>query len=285
MAWRLGVDAGGSGCRAVLEDGARQVIARAGGGPANVATDTAGAVAAILSVVRAVLRGHDTVQPGLCIGIGAAGINTAGTGALEQAVRDHLPHARVRIDSDAVTAALGAMGGQDGIVAAMGTGSVFACVEQGRVRQIGGWGFLLGDEGSGAVLGRALLMQALRAQDGHCPMTPLLASVLDDMGGPSGIVAFAQGSRPPDFAALAPRLIGSSDPSAQGIMAAAAAQVAGFIDLLQEGRQLPVAFLGGLGPAYAALLAGRWPLHPDPGTALDGALILARGLEDGTTSG
>lgn len=285
MACRLGVDAGGSGCRAVLEDGTGLTLARAGGGPANVASDPAGAIAAILSVIEAVLAGHDASRADLCIGIGAAGINATGTGDLEQALRGNLPRARVRIESDAVTAALGALGGRDGIVAAMGTGSVFACVEGGRVRQIGGWGFLLGDEGSGAVLGREVLVQALRAQDGHRPMTPLLAQVLNDLGGPMGIVAFAQTSRQPDFAALAPRLIGSPDAAARGIMAAAAAQVAGFVDILQAGRQLPVAFVGGLGPAYAALLADRWPIHPDPGTALDGALLLARGLEAGAASG
>ena len=48
------------------------------------------------------------------------------------------------------------------------------------------------------------------------------------------------------------------------------------IDRLQEGRGLPVVFLGGLGAHYAQRLAGRWPIRDPLGSGLDGALLLAR---------
>ncbi len=54
----------------------------------------------------------------------------------------------------------------DGIVAAIGTGSVYGVQRGGAVRIIGGWGFLLGDQGSGAWIGRSLLEAALLAHDG-----------------------------------------------------------------------------------------------------------------------
>jgi glucosamine kinase len=79
-----------------------------------------------------------------------------------------------------------------------------------------------------------------------------------------------------DYAALAPRVLDSPDPAAQEIMAQATADVADSINVLQQGATLPVVFLGGLGPAFAARLAGRWPIVPALGTALDGALMLAR---------
>ncbi len=272
MPWYLGVDGGGSGCRAALADG-RGVLATAAGGPANIATDPEGAAAAIRGVIEAVLARVPEARGDLRLGLGVAGANVP---EAARRLAGALPFARMAIESDGVTAALGALGGADGIVAALGTGSVFARVDGGRVRQLGGWGFLLGDEGSGAVLGRRLLETALRAHDGHRALTPLLEAVLAEHGGPAGVVGFALTARPPDFAALAPRLWVSDDPAAQAILSTATAEVASFIDLLQQGGPVPVTFTGGLGPAYAARLKGRWTIVPPKGSALDGALILAR---------
>ena len=61
----------------------------------------------------------------------------------------------------------GALGDDDGITAAIGTGSVFGAQRAGAVRMIGGWGFQLGDHGSGAVMGRSLCARALLAHDGE----------------------------------------------------------------------------------------------------------------------
>jgi glucosamine kinase len=59
-------------------------------------------------------------------------------------------------------------------------------------------------------------------------------------------------------------------------MAQAMEDVAASIAVLQGAAPLPVTFIGGLGPAYAARLAGRWEIAPAQGTTLDGALMLAR---------
>ncbi len=177
--------------------------------------------------------------------------------------------------TDAITAARGALGDRDGILAAIGTGSVFAVQRGGMIRQYGGYGFLLGDEGSGASLGRALLSRALRAHDGVVPMTPLLTQVLDDIGGTGRIVAFAFTARPADFAAFAPQVTDSTDPAALAIRAEAEGEVARMLDTLQAGTGLPVVFLGGLGPHYARRFQSRWPILPALGTGFDGALHLA----------
>lgn len=281
MALYLGIDGGGTGCRAVLADGSGHILGRGTAGPANVNTDPAGAREAILMAARQAVAhafGADHVDdtlPQLTAGLGLAGANAAGvTGQL----LEQLPFGKTRIETDAVTNALGALGGNEGIVAAIGTGSVFASVRGGTFRQIGGWGMVLGDEGSAAVLGRSVLTDALRAYDGHADMSPLLEALLHDLGGPSGIVTFAQKARPADFAALAPRVTGSDDPAAQLLMQTATHHVARFIHLLRDGTDLPVVFTGGLGPVYRERLSHTkgWTIHDAVGTALDGALILAR---------
>ncbi len=206
-------------------------------------------------------------------GLGLAGANAAGA---PERLRAALPFGRVVVVTDAITAVKGALGAGDGIVAAIGTGSVFAVQRAGVIRQIGGRGLVLGDEASGAWIGRAVLRAAMRAVDGFTPMTPLLSALIDEMGRPDGVVAFSLRARPVDFAELAPRLLDSSDASAQAVMAQAVADVAEAVALLQHGGSLPVVFLGGLGPFFADQLQRRWDIRPALGSALDGALLLAR---------
>lgn len=276
MALYLGVDGGGTGCRAAVADADGRVLGTGTGGPANIASDLHGAQANILVAVTAALRAAglpDGDKAKLHAGLGLAGANASGTvDRLERA----LPFARTRIVTDAVTAVKGALQGNDGVVAALGTGSVFAVQRGGAVRQIGGWGLVLGDEASGAWMGRALCSAALRAFDGFDSMTLLLGAVLEEHGGPLGLVSFSLKARPVDFAALAPRLLDSSDPAAVAIMTRAEQEVAGAVDLLRADDDLPVVFLGGLGPSFAARMGGRWPIQPSLGTSLDGALWLAQ---------
>lgn len=271
----LGIDGGGTGCRAAVADGLGRILGQGRAGPANIASDVMGARDNILVAAREALvaAGSDADLSELAAGLGLAGANAAGA---SETLRRALPFARLRIETDAIAAVKGALGARDGIVAAIGTGSVFASQRAGVIRQIGGWGLVLGDEGSGARLGRTLLAAALGAVDGFRPMTPLLRAILDEHGGTEGVIAFSLAARPADFAVLAPRILSADDPAAQAVVAAAVEDVAASIVVLQGDGSLPVCFIGGLGDAYAARLAGRWPIIPAAGSALDGALALAR---------
>ncbi|WP_323009192.1 BadF/BadG/BcrA/BcrD ATPase family protein [Paracoccus sp. (in: a-proteobacteria)] len=274
MSYFLGIDGGGTGCRAAIADAQGRVIGQGAAGPANISVETEGACANILAAARAALdeagRGH---LDELTAVLGLAGANVTAAARSLQAM---LPFRKARIVTDAVTAATGALGGEDGIVVAMGTGSVLAVQLGGEMRQYGGRGFVLGDEGSGAVLGRALLAEALRAEDGFTPMSPLLQAVLDDLGGIEGVISFGFRARPAEFAAFAPRIVTGNDPAGEHIFATAVDDIRAMIDTLQAGRDLPVVFLGGLGAHYAARLQGLWPIRPPKGSGLDGALHLAR---------
>ena len=268
----LGIDGGGTGCRAAVADAAGVVLGRAESGPANIASDLAGAAANILKAAGAAIAaagGGEVVAAGL----GLAGANAAG--AVDQ-LRGVLPFRRVAVATDGITAVKGALGAADGVVAALGTGSVFAVQRGGAIRQIGGHGLVLGDEASGAWIGRALVAAALRAVDGFAPQTLLLNALLKELGGPEGAVAFSLTARPADFATLAPRVVDSGDLAARAIMARAEGDVAEAVALLRDGDNLPVVFLGGLGTVFANRMAARFPVRPARGTALDGALMLAR---------
>ncbi len=270
----LAVDGGGTGCRAALADAQGRILGLGAAGPANISIETESACANILDAARRAIsvagQGH---LEDLDAVLGLAGANVTASARRLQAM---LPFRRSRIVTDVVTATAGALGKDDGIVAAMGTGSVFAVQAGGQFRQYGGRGFLLGDEGGGAVLGRALLTEALRAEDGFAPMTPLLQEVLAELGGVEGVISFGLRAKPAEFGGFAPRIVANRDPAATRILDAAVAQIRDMIETLQQGRDLPVIFLGGLGGHYAERLAGLWDIRAPLGSGLDGALFLAR---------
>lgn len=273
----IGIDGGGSGCRARAcgPDGTPLGEGRAG--PANIVTDPDGARAAVLAAAGAALAAAGAA-PGDCVAVlGLAGANISAAAAAFAAT---LPFARAEVVSDALIALDGALPGQDGIAAILGTGSAFLRRRGDRLDFAGGWGFALGDEAGGAWLGHALLARALRARDGIVPATPLLAAVLEAAGGPAGAVGFARDAGAEGFARLAPQLWqAAEDPAAAAILAEAEGYILAAVAALRAGEALPVALLGGLGPAWSARLAGRLPgLAVPAGGPLDGAIRRAAGL-------
>jgi N-acetylglucosamine kinase-like BadF-type ATPase len=83
---------------------------------------------------------------------------------------------RHTIDTDASAALAGAFGGGPGIIVISGTGSIcFGKDEAGTLYRCGGWGFKLGDEGSGFYIGQQALIAALKDLDGRGPKTVLRA--------------------------------------------------------------------------------------------------------------
>jgi glucosamine kinase len=275
MVLYLGLDGGGTGCRAAIADESGHILGRGQGGPANINSDPQGATVSILAAATAAMVQAGARPTDLAAVLGLAG---GGLAAPAAAMQNRLPFAGSLVVNDAVTAARGALGRGDGILIAMGTGSVMAVQRNGKLRQYGGRGFLMGDEGSGAVLGRTLLALAMRAGDGFADDSPLLAQLRDEFGGYDGIIAFGNTATPADFATLAPRIVNSDDPQAQQIMAEAVTQISDAVGALQAGQSLPVVCLGGLGQVYATRLSQHWNVQPAKGSAVDGALAMARDL-------
>lgn len=275
----LGLDGGGTGCRARarLEDG--RMTAEHRGGPANVHTDPGGALAAVRTLVAETLaeaRALAGEEGEVHAVLGIAGAVETGAAPRITAALD-LPHVTVVGDVD--LALWAAFQGGDGIIAALGTGSVFARQFGGRMARVGGYGFDLGDEASGAWIAREALSRALHARDGLGPAGPLTEALWAAFGDPGAMMIFARDARPADFAAHAPAVIDHARagcPVALAIIDAAADWVTRAVDGLQpEGRVLPVALMGGIGPVIAARLTERgrrWPQVTPRGTMLDGAL-------------
>ena len=90
--------------------------------------------------------------------------------------RGRSPRSRVYDDIDAAHA--GALGGEEGAVIIAGTGSAALAIVDGQRHQCGGWGFHIGDQMSGAILGRELVRRAVEATDGLVSGSPLTDAVI-----------------------------------------------------------------------------------------------------------
>jgi glucosamine kinase len=284
----LGLDGGGTGCRARARLADGRATAEHRGGPANVNNDFDGAIAAIASLVertlaeaRALAGAPGEVQAVL----GIAGAVEIGAGPRILAA---LNISRAQVVGDVHLALSGAFEGDDGIIAALGTGSVFARQVAGEMLRVGGYGFQLGDEASGAWLAREAMRRSLHARDGLGPSGPVTEAFWAEFADPGAMMVFARDAGPNGFAALAPKVTDAAAaccPVAGAILDQATDWVGRAVDRLQPAdRVLPVALMGGIGQVIAPRLearAPRWPLVAPRGSILDGALWRAERMAEG----
>lgn len=277
-----GVDGGGTGCRAAIAYPDGTIAARASGGPANYTTDPAQAARNVLDAIRsaAAQLGGNAVSPkALVAHIGLAGIMSA---ADSHAMASNLPFASCSVSDDRITSAIGALGSRDGVLLAIGTGS-FAAARRGEdIRFFGGWGLSVGDQASGAWLGRALLEYSLLAWEGlEAPSDLTRAIMLRFDGQPASIISHVRNTGPAGFAEFAPQIIAAAraeDEVGLMLMRRGAAYLDTVLKCADITGNAPICLSGGIGPHYEDYLAPRYHgrIRAPEGTALDGALRLAR---------
>jgi glucosamine kinase len=279
----LGVDGGGTRCRARLADGAGSILGEGVAGPANIRVDLHESVRSVMDAAR-----QSLAQAGASAAAGpvVACLALAGASEPREAAAAHVAFAdrfdEVLVVTDAHAACIGAHGGADGGVIIAGTGSIGWAVYGGRSYRVGGWGFPVSDEGSGAWIGCEAVRRTLWAHDGRAAWTPLLRRVAAVLGGdPHAIVRWMGDARPRDFARLAPLVLEHApgkDAAAQEIMRLAAGHIDAIATRLAEHGAARLALMGGLAAGIEPWLARttRARLVRPSGDALDGALQLAR---------
>jgi glucosamine kinase len=198
------------------------------------------------------------------------------------------PFASVVWLNDATIACVGAHRGRDGGIVIAGTGSVGLALQDGREIRVGGYGFPISDEGSGADLGLRAIRAGLRAHDGRMAATKLTRSVMARFGGdPFEAVAFADCATATDYAKFAPLVMDhaeAGDPVACTIVAHAAEEIESLATRLAARGVRRIALLGGLGSRLTAWLSpdSQRLFVPAQGDAIDGALNLARRFAAGS---
>ncbi|WFU06160.1 N-acetylglucosamine kinase (plasmid) [Rhizobium sp. CB3171] len=279
----LGIDGGGTGCRARIEDAAGAVLGQGLSGPATTRLGIAEAWASITrafeaAIEEAGLSPSDIVR--VHAGVGLAGIGRKG--ALEALRAIKHPFASIDFVSDGEGACLGAHSGRDGAIVIAGTGSIGLGFVERRHLRVGGYGFPISDEGSGADLGLKAVQLALRANDGRHEKTALLAEIMQRFqNDPMEAVAWMDRASATDYAALAPMVMrhaDQGDAAGRRIVQNAAEHIDTLIRTLFDKGAPRVSLLGGLSSPLEPWLAPdvRRRLKPIDGDAVSGAIILAR---------
>lgn len=274
----LCVDAGGSNCRARLYSAEGALLAQAAAGPCNPSTDLPRAAASLREVWLA------------CAPAGLAAesvtLSIGGAGMFVTSVRDAFlaaipPFAHAHVMSDGYAALIGAAGGRPAALIIAGTGIVgHRLYADGTSIQRDGWGWIGGDRGSGAWIGRRALRHALAVLDGLAPADPLSNSVIDALdardrrkGG------WLIGMGPEKLAALVPLVLGADCATAAAIIDGAAAQLAGLATTLDLDADTTLFLAGGLAGVLRERIGER--LGRDVATpaadAFTGCLLVARG--------
>lgn len=255
----VGIDGGATRTRYLLADATGGILARSegkgsllgAGEDRSVADDLVREVGALAS--RA---GSGLPVDALCAGLAGAARRPDARARLEDRLSQLGVSSQVRIVSDAEVAFVDAFGEAAGILLIAGTGSIgLGRAGGGELERVGGWGALLGDEGSGYRIGLDGLQAAIRAAERRGPPTGLSDALFRSLGLESvaRVLEWGQGAGKSRIAALAPLVIQEAergDAVAVEIVGRAVAGLVGHAQALAKKLGTPapqrVALVGGL---------------------------------------
>ncbi len=291
----LGADVGGTATRVALATVDGEVLAVAAGPAGN--PNSVGLEVSAARIRAAAEQCLTRVGPDAAAQVVATVIGLAGGARADAAYLAATRPAGVavlpRLVSDLAVAFSSATPAPRGYVLVAGTGAVAGRIENGELRERrDGWGWLLGDEGSGYWLGREAVRATLTGlQSGTEPLGPLAAAVVDRMGTPDPVVIVQRCyAEPPVWLSTFAELVSrhAEDPAAISIVDRAAAHLAHLLVDLAPAPDLPVVLAGSVatrpGPVREALAARLDAALPNPRSAADSGLVGALWLAAGEAS-
>ena len=272
----LGIDAGGTKTVCLLAEEDGRVVSEARRGGANLQASGELQVEKVLHEVMEEAIGERQIVPAaICLGI--AGVDRPDDSNTVAAIMRRIGYkARILVVNDALVALEAGAPGQPGVVVISGTGSIsYGRNAKGEAARSGGWGYVLGDEGSGYWIGRAAIRAVLREADKRGPETALTGMLLEHFAVPQaqGLIheVYNAELKPAAIGALAKSVQAAfsyGDEVAIGILRAAADELEGSalsvarrLDLVRE--PFPFILAGGIFRAVPWLheeLARRLPI-------------------------
>ena len=177
----LGIDGGGTKTEFALADSEGNIVRSTVLGtsnPSDIGID------ATLNVIKTGISEicADIPKSNISLFAGLAGGSTEGIYERLSDFFERYGFASARHGSDAMNAISASLGNDDGIAVIMGTGSVTFAQVNGKTHRIGGYGYLLGDAGSGFSLGRGAILAALCFEDGSGEETSIYEAVKQRCG-------------------------------------------------------------------------------------------------------
>jgi N-acetylglucosamine kinase-like BadF-type ATPase len=268
----LGIDGGGTNCRAAIADDPGNIR---GEGKAEAANFLRTGLDVAISNIKTAVN-NACQEAGISSSqINAACIGLAGVShpnhhqRMLAALKDELPFSEIMLETDARIALAGATGNQPGVVIIAGTGSIACGINaRGRFARSGGWGPTMGDEGSGSYIGRRALEAVVMAYDYRGHPTRMMEPVLRHFGvsAPPELPPVIYDSpaevmgRIAQLSKIAVKAAEEGDQVALEILEDASeelarAAVAVIEQLRMENDKFPVAYVGGVFEAHELILA------------------------------
>lgn len=277
----LGVDGGGTGTRVVLATRGGTILAQANAGPSALGQGVAAAWRNILAGVHNAFSLAELAVPDwsqCALGAGLSGVHHQPW--CDAFVATNPGFAHLAVENDAYIALVAAHNGLPGAMVAAGTGSVGeALYADGTRHQVSGWGFPVGDEGSGAWLGLRAMSHAQEVMDRRLAASPLATQIHQLCGNHrDALQAWCATAGQNEYAQLAPTVFASaaSDHAAEALLVEAAAALERMAAALDPQAALPLAVCGSVGRQLFPRLAGatRARCIASPQDAVFGALTL-----------
>lgn len=281
----LGVDGGGSKCRAIIQDAQGKTLGAGLSGAANLLR---GIDKAQKAVLEAYLQARDEAglserdDSRIIAGLGLAGANL-------QKLREEFistwqhPFNAAYLTTDLEIACLGAHQGKSGGVIIIGTGSCGLVTSDKAPLMLGGHGFLLGDKGSGAWFGLSAVQYCLEALSGLQPDSKLIAAIQQYTGceNEQALITRFASATPKEFATLAPLVFLQAergDSAAKNIVQTGVAYIESLCVTLLSKSPPRFSLIGGLAPLIAERLSAELAkqISPPLSEPEEGAVLYAR---------
>ncbi|GAB2668429.1 N-acetylglucosamine kinase [Vibrio panuliri] len=278
----VGIDGGGTSCRARIRNEQNQLLGEAKSGSANIML---GAEIAMASIIEAITLAAN--QAGLTadhfkqmhVGLALAGAEHQNSWHAFMA-QSH-PFASLVLNTDAYGACLGAHNGDDGAIMIGGTGSCGIFLQGGEQHVVGGREFPISDQGGGAVMGLRLIQQVLLAYDGIVEKTPLAQHVLQHFNHDvDAIVEWSKTAIPKDYGQFSPAIFEHAyqgDTLAISMLKQTAADIEMFLTALNQRGATRICLMGSIAERIQDWLSPpvqQWIVSPQF-DAIEGAIMMA----------
>ncbi|WP_060990291.1 N-acetylglucosamine kinase [Photobacterium leiognathi] len=279
----VGVDGGGTSCRARICDINGNTLGEAKTGSANILLGSSVAMASINDAIATAAE-----QAGLnsshfrhmSVGLALAGAEQQD--AWYAFMQQPHPYGAITLNTDAYGACLGAWGGKDGAILIAGTGSCGILLKDGQQHVVGGREFPISDQGGGAVMGLRLIQQVLLSVDGIVEQTPLARSVLEYFNHDvDSIVSWSKTARPCDYGQFSPSIFAHAaqgDKLAVEMLLQTAADIEMWMNALIQRGADKICLMGSIAERIHAWLIPplQQRIATPQGDAMDGAIAMAR---------
>ncbi|NOH80308.1 N-acetylglucosamine kinase [Vibrio sp. RE86] len=278
----VGIDGGGTSCRARIRNEDGTLIGEAKSGSANILLGVDVAMSSILdATTQAAKQGNLNESHFSSMHVGLALAGAEQKSAWQKFMTLSHPFASMVLNTDAYGACIGAHNADSGAIMIAGTGSCGIYLSNGEQHVVGGREFPISDQGGGAVMGLHLIQQVLLAEDGIIEKTPLAHHVMTHFNHDvDQIVEWSKSALPRDYGQFSPAIFQyAQQGDALGIkmLKQTAADIEMFLVALNRKGATRICLMGSIAERIKAWLSPpvqAWIVEPQF-DAIEGALMFA----------